>query len=1095
MKNCRNTKAALSASVQRIRVGYASMIGMLLLLLALCPSARAQGTGGTLSGTVTDSAQHAVPGAEITILNNATGQARKLVSNERGYYSAANLPPGSYELKVSATGFKIELRSKLVIEVGQELVVDTQLQVGDVKETVQVTTEPASVNTTTSAVSNVVAGQTVRDLPINGRDWTLMAALEPGVHPIEAQLSIAGGGNTRANRGYGTQLTIGGNRPQQNHYRLDGITINDYSGSGPGDVIGVALGVDAIQEFSVITGNASADVGRTSGGVINAVTRSGENQLHGSVYEFLRNKALDARNFFDGATVPPFQRNQFGGSIGGPVYLPRFGEGGPAIGYKGKNKTFFFVDYEGLRQNLGTTTVTTVLSRNARAGKLTSGTVTIHPSILPFLNIFPLPNGAETGDFGTYSFSSQTKTTENLVTARVDHKFSNADSMFGTFFTDNANAQGPDGFNFVILGQLANRKTASIEETHIFNPSLINIARVGFNRVVVRAPIALGPNNPLAIDTSLGFLPGNPVGAFQVSGLTRFDGGVGGVAETNYFYTSYQGYDDLEYIKGEHSFKFGASIERIQSNEFAATDPLGKYTFGSVKNFLINQPTNFDATIPGSASKFYLRQTVFGAYAHDDFRIRPNLTLNLGLRYEIATLPNEKYNRLATLVNLTDKTATVGSLNFRNPTLRNFSPRVGFAWDPFKDGKTSVRGGFGIYDTLPLTYQFTLLIVNVNPFTQSGLVSTLPVGSFPTGGFPRLTANTASYAYVQPNPRRSYVQQWSLNIERQLFGFVARVGYSAEHGVHQPFRSNDVNAVVPTVTPQGLVWPLRSATGAATGTQINPSAGQINAIAWLASNTYNGLNVGVTRRQKGMRLGVSYTWSKSLDNSSASMTGGTFLTGVISPLILFPQYMRGLSDFDVRHNFVFNYLWEIPGPKSANGVFKWATNGWQLGGIYRAASGLPFTPAIGGDALGSKNANPFNMPDRVDSPACKNPVNPGNPDHYIKTECFVAPNPGSATIPPTQVPRLGNAGRNSVIGPGISNFDLSLVKNNKIRERTEVQFRAEFFNVFNHPNFQVPDRTVAQLFNQSLAPITTAGRLIATSTTSRQIQFALKLTF
>ncbi len=537
------------------------------------------------------------------------------------------------------------------------------------------------------------------------------------------------------------------------------------------------------------------------------------------------------------------------------------------------------------------------------------------------------------------------------------------------------------------------------------------------------------------------------------------------------------------------------SAERIQSNESAAVDPLGKFIFGSLRNFLINQPASFDATIPGTRSPFYVRQSIFGAYAQDDYRIRPNLTLNLGLRYEMATVPTEKYNHLATLVKLTDTTPTVGSLNFSNPTLRNFSPRVGFAWDPFKDGKTSMRGGFGIYDTLPLTYQFTLLVVNVNPFSRTGAITTLPVGSFPLGGFSRLTSNASTYAYVQPNPKRSYVEQWSLSIERQLFAhIVTHVGYSGEHGVHQPFRTQDANSVTPTVTAQGLIYPMRSATGAATGTVVNPGVGQINSLAWLASNTYHGLNVAVTRRQKGLRLGVSYTWSKSLDNSSASMTGGTFLNGIPGPLLLFPQYMRGLSDFDVRHNFVFNYLWEIPGSKSAKNL-KWATNGWQLGGIYRAASGLPFTPVIGGDPLGQRNLNPFDFPDRVNSPECKNPVNPGNADHYIRTECFVVPTPGSATVPPTQAPRLGNAGRNSVIGPGISNFDLSLIKNTKIGERLNVQFRSEFFNVLNHPNFQVPDRTSAQLFNQSLQRISTAGRLIATSTTSRQIQFALKLLF
>jgi hypothetical protein len=453
----------------------------------------------------------------------------------------------------------------------------------------------------------------------------------------------------------------------------------------------------------------------------------------------------------------------------------------------------------------------------------------------------------------------------------------------------------------------------------------------------------------------------------------------------------------------------------------------------------------------------------------------------------MATVPTEKYNRLTNLANITSATPRIGSPYFSNPTLKNFSPRVGFAWDPFKDAKTVLRGGFGIYDTLPLTYQFGLLVVNANPFSLAGSVTspTLPIGSFPTGGLPRLTANTLRYSYIEPNPKRSYVEQWNLNIQRRLpASIVLLVGYVGEHGVHQPWRTNDANIVLPTTNANGqLVWP----TVRASGTPLNPNVGVINALAWQASNTYHGMNVAATRQTKGLRMSLSYTWSKSLDNSSSSIAGGTFNTDIQGPFLFFPQLFRGLSSFDVRHNFTFSYLWEIPHPKSSEGIVKYATEGWQLGGIYHARTGLPFTVTVGGDSLGLRNANAFNFPDRVNTPECADPTNRGgDPAHFIKTQCFVAPSPGT---------RLGNSGRNQYIGPGLQDFDLSLIKNNKLGERTNLQLRAEIFNVFNHTNFSVPDRTSAQLFNVSLAPIASAGGLNSTSTTSRQIQFALKLSF
>jgi hypothetical protein len=1053
----------------RNRVSIALAAALVMVTAASRP-AFPQAAGGTVSGTITDPSQAVVPDAEVVILHRGTGQRRTLTTNARGFFSAPNLSPGRYDVTVTAPGFATAVQKNVLIEVGQEVVANIQLRVGNVEASVEVEGAAPGVALASATLSNVVGGQTVRDLPINGRDWTLLAALEPGVHTIEAQSPITMGGNARANRGWGAQMTIGGNRPQQNNYRLDGISINDYSGGGPGGVLGSVLGVDAIQEFSVVTGNASAEYGKTSGGVINAVTRAGQNELRGSAYEFFRHSSLDARNYFDGPEKPRFKRHQFGASLGGPLV---------------KNRTFFFFDYEGLRQDLGITNINTVPSRAARAGQLTTGRVTVDPKVVPFLGIYPEPNGSENGDFGLFSFVSEASTREDLVTGRVDHRFSDANNLHATFMTDTSQTLGPDGFNFLTIGQKSRRQLAVVEDTHILGRSVVNIARVGHSGSVSRAPVGDQPISPLAEDLSLSFVPGRPVGSIVISGVTdAFNGGVGGIGESDNDYHSYQLYDDLFVTRQANSLKFGVALERIQSDESASNSPNGRFVFGSLQAFLTNRPQSFNGTIPGASPTIQLRQTVFGAYVQDDFRVRSNLTLNLGLRYEMATVPTEKAGRLSNLADIRASQPRLGSPYFENPTLKNLSPRVGFAWDPFRRGKTAVRGGFGIYDTLPLTYQFTLLVVNTAPFYQTGAVTTLPQGSFPTGAFQALSANTLRYSSVQPDPKRSYVEQWHLNVQRELAAnIVLHVGYVGQHGVHQPFRTNDANIVLPAQTEQGLVWPTPRASGA----RINPSVGVINTLAWLSSNTYHGLNVHLSRQGKGLRLGAAYTWSKSIDTSSSSIAGSNFNNSIVGPFLFFPEVMRGLSDFDVRHNVVLNALWEIGHQAEGTGITRLLGHGWQVGGIFRASSGLPFTVTIGGDPLGLRNANAFGFPDRLSRPECRNPVNPGNPDHYIRTECFAAPQPGT---------RLGNSRRNIAIGPGITNLDLSLFKNNYFgseSRRFNVQLRIEAFNVLNHPNFAVPDRTASQVYNQNLVPLTNAGRLTATSTTSRQIQLAIKL--
>ena len=1048
-------------------IGLTHRFVPILFMLGIFSPVLAQMTGGSISGKVTDASEAAVLGATLTIQNQATGETRTLHSNEKGFYNAPSLSPGIYNVSSAHVGFGDMVKRNLPVDVGQEVVVDFRLSVGTFKNSVEVTAETNGVALASSTLIDVVGGQTLRDLPLNGRDWTLLAALEPGVHTIEAQTAITAGSNGREDRGWGTAMTIGGSRPQQNNYRLDGVSINDYSGGGPGNVLGSVLGTDAIQEFSVVTGNASADYGKTSGGVINAVTRTGSNGFHASAYEFLRNSAMDARNFFDGSHTPPFRRNQFGATIGGPIR---------------KNKTFFFFNYEGLRQDLSSTTVTTVPSPAARTGQLVSGKVTVDPKVAPFLSIFPLPNGLVSGDTGVYSFVSAAVTPVDLYTGRIDHNFSNSDTMHGTFLVVNSTTTSPDATDFVITGQTSQSRLGSLEETHVFQPNLVNIARAGISRSDSAAPTQPAAINPLASDTSLGFLPDTPVGGISITGITPVVGGIGSAGENIFNYTSWQFYDDVYYTRGAHSLEFGVAFERIDFNESGKANPNGGYAFGSLQAFLTNQPQSFSSTIPGKSPTVYLRQSVPGIYARDDYRVRPNLTLNLGVRYEMATVPTEKYGRLSNLDSLTAATPRLGSPYFRNPTRRNFSPRVGLAWDPFGNGKTAVRGGFGIYDTLPLTYQFELLAINEAPYFQTGSITTLPQGSFPTGALPLLTANTLGYAWVQPDPKRAYVEEWSLDIQRQLArGLVATAGYIGQHGLHQPLRTSDANIVLPAETAQGLVWPVPRGSGA----RLNPNVGAINALAWAASNTYEAMNLSLAWEHRGLRLGAAYTFSRSIDDSSSSVAVTNFNNSMLGSFIFDPALARGLSDFDVRQNLVVSATWLLPHSHSASGLVGWATSAWQLGGILRDSTGLPFTPVIGGDPLGLNNSSTFDFPDRLNLPGCNNPVNPGNPIHYIKTSCFAAPGPAT---------RLGDSGRNVAIGPGLNNLDSSLLKNNYIHnERLNVQFRLELFNTLNHTNFSVPSRTSAQIFTQTFAPVATAGLLASTSTTSRQIQLALKL--
>jgi hypothetical protein len=1077
--------------------------------------------GGTLSGTITDPSGAAVPNAQVLIKNSATGVTRTVETNSDGFYSAANLLPGEYEVAVSATGFNTGIKTGITINVGSQPVYSMALQIGSVSNRVEVSTEAPIVQLTSSEISATVSASTVRELPLNGRSWTDLAALQPGVSTIQTQPSFSTGAD-RGNRGFGQQLTISGARPQQNNYRLDGISLNDYANGAPGSVLGGNLGVDAIQEFSVLTSNYSAEYGKTSGGVVNAITRSGTNGFHGSAYEFLRNSALDAKNFFEqDPTVPKasFKKNQFGGAIGGPII---------------KNRTFFFADYEGIRQSKGIPNVSSVPSPEVHTDP------TVDPAIQLYLPLYPTPPSCGS-DVCAFTFIAQQVVTENFITARIDHKFSDKDGLFGTYLYDKTPYSSPDSFGNVLLNTLSSRQIVAAEETHSFTPNLLNAVRFGYNHENVNNDSSVSAINPAAAQTSLGAFAGRNAAFVHVTGLSDMSGGVGGLPTYLYRWNSFQVYDDAFWTRGTHSIKFGVAVERMLLQVTALTDPNGIWAFGSVGDFLANNPSKFQGGIVSSLTPRDLRQTLFGGYLQDDWRWRPNLTFNLGLRYEMTTVPTEINGKLANLRNLSDATPHIGDPFFNNPTTKNFEPRIGFAWDPFSNGKMAIRGGAGLFDVLPLPYQFTLLTTQSAPFFQyTSLNTPIPAtGTCPALTFPAvpsclITANKLRSTYVEPNPKRNYVTQWNLNFQYQLTpNLAAMVAYVGSRGVHQPFRVDEADLVIPTKTSLGYLWPQVDGNGnLTTGPNaglppdpINPHFGSVRGMFYQGRSYFNALELQLAKRMShGFQAQGTFTWGKSMDTSSATVAGDAFGNSISSLNWFDMSLNRGLSDYNVGRTLVLNGTWDIPTPNTFSGPARWVSDGWELGLIFTVSDGVPFTPTwgTGGDPANTLSSDDFAYPNRLGGSGCKTLTNPGNPTNYIKTECFAIPTvadnatwtancdpapPSVGGPPPVPLQCFnlrGNSGRNILIGPGITNLDFSVFKNNyikRISENFNVQFRMEMFNVMNHPNFAPPGPGDGNtdIFDGTGASLAgaggTAGVLLKTTTPERQIQFALKVVF
>ena len=1128
-------------TTRNVAIGLATIVVFVLTFYAPVP-ARAQVAGATLSGTVQDSSGAVVPNANISVKNTETGVSRDVTADTAGLYNVPNLSPGDYEVTVTAQGFSKLVRSGITLIVGAQQALNLSLQVGQVSQTVEVTAEAPSVELTSSAITAEVNSTTMRELPLNGRDWSSLATLQPGTIGIKTQQNTTNT-SSRGARGFGNELTISGHRPQENNYRVNGFSVNDYSNGSPGSVLGAQLGVDAIQEFTVLTSNYTAEYGRTSGGVINAITKPGTNAFHGSAYWFLRDEGLDAKSFFS-PTRLPFHRNQFGGSAGGPIK---------------KDNTFWFADYEGVREDLSINSTNVIVpSAAVRLGTLCSQptfapaaapctphqitgaanpdpTTGISKTVLPYLPLWPLPNGGfaagGSGDTGIYISSPYQTSTENYVTSRVDHRFSDKDSLDGIFVFDRSSQLTPDVFIESLYKTFSERILGGLEETHVFSPQLVNTFRAGFNRTTSLVGAPAGALQPIAANTSLGIGPGLPSPGITITGIQ------GGIALNSFTYTpelqnSIQFYDDAFLTHGNQVLKFGVSAERLQHYKGGYAGINGAWAFGSLTAFLQNVPNT--ASLPAPVgSDISGRQTFYGLYVQDDWRARPNLTINIGFRYEPGTLPTlAGGNPPMVLPNFFCACLPVANPTFwkRNQTLRDFEPRIGFAWDPFHNGKTSVRAGFGVFDVFPGPWLWMYPEQLTPPYKIPP--PTAPLGSLPKGSFPTippaalLSGLGTEYAPDQ-NPKLNYAMNWNLNIQRQITSTVtATIAYVGSRTLHSPYTSGGSNIVLPVSSIGGLgLWPCgppldangRCTAGhGATGTGgqaalLDPLTGQIRPTFWAGAGKYNSLQAQITKRvSHGLQVQGSYTWSKCLDNTESSVLSDQYTNSLGNEV--FTEAFKNLSpcDYDIRHNFIGNWIWNIPGPKSSSAIVTHLTGGWQAGGIITVSTGTPFTVQMGTDPLGLIGGTGNELASQF---AGCNPVNPNYRTtlQYLNLSCFtpaVAPAsfisqcanfPNAPNPPPGGMVYCanlyGSAGRNSVYGPGEFNLDFSVFKDNyfpRISESFNIQFRAEFFNILNHTNFQSPVNNDA-LFNQNGSQLAGAGTLSGVVTDPREIQLALKV--
>ena len=1059
-----------------------SLYMLLAVLLVLLTPTWSQTQLATLFGTITDPTGALIMEAQVTVSRINTGLKRVGITDIKGQYHVAGLPPGMYTVRAEKEQFQTQVVEGVALSSGAAIGINLSLRVGTVPQDVTVKAD-AALDTTTSTISEAIAERSLTELPLNGRDLFKAAVLEPGVAPTPSSapslLSV----------GKANQVSLNGMRPSWTNVLIDGMDANEpVFGLSPAGASGLFLGLNGFTEVRSLAQTVDTEYGGNGGGVIEAVTKSGSNQFHGSLWEFHRDASLDAKNYFDLGPhpIPAFVRNQFGAAIGGPIVHDRM---------------FFFLNYEGFREVKATTAIATVPNALAHQGLLPSVpgacsnaapngcvAVTIDPRVQQFLDLLPPSNGADNGN-GTGDLITANKgtTNEHNGVIRLDHNFSNSHSLFGRYMIDDSSSVAPyvgtpPGTyvpGFPALHQARNQYL-TVQDRSNFGHEVLNELRFSINRTTASTSI---------VDThrglSISLVPGRPLGTVDVAGMSLL--GNSAVIPLGDFSTVYQLQDQVSFIHGRHTLKFGVEFRRIQSNgplDFAVN---GLYTFQDLSPFGIPAQSDnpalefFLEALPlsyvgvaadKSDSNRDYRESVASGFAQDFFRVSNRLSVNAGLRYDFYSNPTEAQGRMSVIRNpATDSGPTVGNLFAATPR-DLFSPQAGFAWNIFGDGKTLLRGGTGIFrDQIPF------ILFGVDRFLP-------PFESFSSYVFPNFL-NPQTALLTQPlyilqmtyHPKLPYAWQYNLNLEREIApGTVLTAGYLGARGNHLP-REVEANPFEPAL-----------------GHRYNPNLpSPLLEDLTDAQSFYNSFQLSVSKHSShNLSWQASYTFSHSIDDASSNVS----IDAVNEPPTTQDPFNRkgdrGRSGFDIRHNFIANVVYELPFGRGKQ------FGGWQISAIAHVHSNVPFTPVLAFDNADVQSLLTSERPDVVGNPykgICPNGSRVGTPSCWFNPSAFALPSPGD----------FGSAGRNILRGPAYAQLDLALEKEFKLAERAKITVGAEAYNLLNSPNFAVPSNTQSPLslggngdavFRDAAGDLANnVGRVFSTVGTGRQIELDARFTF